>query len=222
MRCSLHPAAPGPTTPVTPPSVPHCAVHCHLVRGCRPNAPAQSPVLSLQLIRLVVPLCPFTSDLQPQPCWGASPLPSCLLSWWLAPPTPCMYVHVHLFIREWILGDSGSTSFFKHHQLSRCSMPASASSAVPVCSEKPGCRSGHAHFPAPHTGSGLREGGLSARSVGRALRHPGRTAGCAADHGPCPSADQPPGGCRWLLWAGGPPPGRAGHAERHRHSVPLP
>lgn len=119
MLCPLHPAAPGPTTPVTPSSVPHSAMHCHLVHGCRPNAPAQAPFLPLQLMRLVAPLRPFTSDWQPQPCWGASPLPSCLLSWWLAPPTPCMYVHVHLFICEWILGDLGATSFFKHHQLPR-------------------------------------------------------------------------------------------------------
>lgn len=98
MLCPLHPAAPGPTTPVTPPSVPYSAVHCPLVRRCWPNANAQSPFLPVQLMSLVAPLRPFTSDLQPQPCWGASPLPSGLLSWWLAPPTPCMHVHVRLYV----------------------------------------------------------------------------------------------------------------------------
>lgn len=188
MLCPLHPAAPGPTTPVTPPSVPHSAMHCHLVHGCRPNAPAQAPFLPLQLMRLVAPLRPFTSDWQPQPCWGASPLPSCLLSWWLAPPTPCMYVHVHLFIREWILGDLGGDIIFQTSPvalLSPCQprlLPQCPSAARSLA-----VRSGHAHFPAPHTVSGLREGGLSARSMGRALRHLGHTAGCVADYALAPA-----------------------------------
>lgn len=111
-----------------------------------------------------------------------------------------MYARTCTFIRVWILGDLVVDVIFQTSPvvpllpcqprlLPQC--PAAARSLA--------VGSGHVHVPAPHTVSGLRVGGLSARRVGRALRHLGRTAGCVADHGPCPSADQLPVGCRWLL-----------------------
>lgn len=189
MLCPLHPAAPGPTTPVTPPSIPHSAVHCHLVRGCRPNAPAQSPFLPLQLMRLVAPLCPFTSDLQPL----LHSRPASCLGGWHPRPRVCTYMYIYLYVCGfWEIW--GDIIFQTSPVVPLLPCQPRLLAQGPSAARSPAVGSGHAHFPAPHTVSGLREGGLSARSVGRARWHLGRNHWVCGRPWPLPQRRPAPGG----------------------------